>query len=184
MSITRRRLAHPLVGAAVATAVLGLAAAPSVGAQPVAAAAQVVPGAQVPLGSRFIPSHVRGDREFAGHGPQVVLDATLVLMRSRIDVRLHMRATETMSDWTTVEGTRTTTIYYAPTGLCVSGVSVGTVNNSHYRDTDHDVDVLTPGGASFVSKYEVVGDTNGSEAGTRTGVTVYTKAFTVRLVPC
>jgi len=151
--------------------------------QAVGTTTQLVHGTQVPLGSRFIPPRTRGDREFAGHGPDVRVRADLVISNAKtaIDLRLSMTAAETVSDWTTAEGATASRIYTAPSGWFISGMSVGQSVSRSYRDTDTDVDILAATSTTFVRKFEVVGDTSGNDAGISTGVTVFTRPFTVYL---
>ncbi|MET0133387.1 MAG: hypothetical protein ABW215_07310 [Kibdelosporangium sp.] len=144
-----------------------------------------IPAAAVPPSGRFIPPHVQGDREFDGHGPDVRVDAALVLTSRTVDTQLHMRARETRSDWTTADGTRSFRMYTAPAGWCVTGVNTGTFDSLQYRDTDHAADVFGPQDPfSFISGYDVIGDTSGDDAGVDTGVAVTTRPFTVHLASC
>lgn len=187
---------RPTIAVVVAGIALGLCPGPATAAsatgskQAAAAFAQVVPATQVPLGRLYIPPWTGGgDREFAGHGPDVQVDAALELVpiqrKTSIDLRLHMRAVETTADWTRAEGSMRARIYNAPVGSCIVSVSVLTSDAYFYRDTDTALDVLHPLNVrSLVSRYEVVGDSSGDDAGVRTGVTVFTKAFIVNLQAC
>lgn len=151
--------------------------------------------------AKFIPSHVRGDRDYAGHGPDVSLKGSLELITNSFGgttgrVRLAMTATETVADWTTANGVRYEPLFATDAGYRVSSIvdsggrNVVLQDSKSYRDTDHSDDLLAPGYVtstfftSFVSRYVVTGDTSGDEAGTRTGVTLTTKAMTVRATNC
>lgn len=150
---------------------------------------------------KFIPSHVRGDRDYGGHGPDVKLNARLELITNSVGgttlrIRLAMTGTETVSDETTVSGVRYTGLFVTAPGYRVNRVVDSTGRNvvlqdlKYYRDTDHADDLLGPGYVtstyftSFVSRYVVTGDTAGEEAGTRTGVTLTTKSLTVSATNC
>ena len=144
-----------------------------------------IPARRVPSEFRFVPPHIRGDRDFAGHGPDITVRATLVISRKTVNVDLDMRARETRSDWTTASGSRSYLIYTAPSARCIQGANIGTFDRLNYRDNDHEVDIIPGQDAhSFINKYSVVGDTKGNESGTRTGVAVDTKRFTLRTVAC
>lgn len=151
--------------------------------------------------AKFVPSHVRGDRDYAGHGPDVSLKGSLELITNSSGgttgrVRLAMTATETVADWTTANGVRYEPLFVTDAGYRVSSIvdssgrNVVLQDSKSYRDTDHSDDLLNPGYVtstfftSFVSRYVVTGDTSGDEAGTRTGVTLTTKAMTVRATSC
>lgn len=151
--------------------------------------------------AKFVPAHTRGDRDYAGHGPDVELKAGLELLTNASGgttgrIRLAMGATETVSDWTTSSGVRYSPLFVTDAGYRVdrivdaTGRSVVLQDQKYYRDTDHADDLLGSGYVtstfftSFVSRYVVTGDTAGDEAGTRTGVTLTTKGFTVYAQSC
>lgn len=151
--------------------------------------------------AKFIPSHIGGDRDYAGHGPDVSLRANLELITNTSGgttgrVRLSMDAVETVADWTRASGVRCTPLFVTDAGYRVDRIIDSTGRNVYlqdlrsYRDTDHADDLLGPGYVtsefftSFVMRYVVTGDTSGDEAGTRTGVTLTTKAFTVYASNC
>jgi hypothetical protein len=151
--------------------------------------------------TKFIPTHTRGDRDYAGHGPDAALKASLELLTNAsggttMRVRLAMEAVETVSDWTTVSGVRYTPLFVTDAGYRVdriidsTGRTVVLQDQKYYRDTDHADDLLGPGYVtstyftSFVSRYVATGDTAGDEAGTRTGVSLTTRGFTVYASNC
>jgi len=205
---SRRRVAV-IVSAAFVAAVLpgatAIAAVAAVGEAGEAAEADTCQTKTYSIGSRtftkFVPSHVRGDRDYNGNGPDVDLKASLELITNSSGgttgrVRLAMTAVETVSDWTTVNGVRYTPLFVTDAGYRVdrivdsTGRNVVIQDSKYYRDTDHADDLLGPGYVtstyftSFVSRYVVTGDTSGDEAGTRTGVTLTTRAFTVYASTC
>jgi hypothetical protein len=63
-------------------------------------------------------------------------------------------------------------------------VSTRTVDRLTYVDTDHALDTFVGQPGGFVSRWEIIGDTDGNEAGTRTGVDVFTGDIAVTSVPC
>ena len=127
---------------------------------------------QVDPTPKFVPSHVGGDRDFGGHGPQVSVSATIsVQNQTEIWARLWMQAKETKSDWTEVHGSTNFMIYRhdRPIAEIVSATHA----QASYTDTDHADDELTLGANDLVARFVCTGDTGGNEAGTRTGVVVH-----------
>ncbi len=119
----------------------------------------------------FRPAHRRGDREYNGHGPKVTFSLSLGHNGTTVSFTVRMRAEETVSDWTTVDETRTEALYNAESGWQVSRILSAPSVSHGYTDTNHSVDVFSPGGP--VQRLEYVGDTDGDEAGSRTGVRVF-----------
>ncbi|MEU8413127.1 hypothetical protein AB0C24_10075 [Amycolatopsis japonica] len=97
-----------------------------------------------------------------------------------------MTAVETTKDFTRASGcSGVVLLYRAPVGECIHSVSRGTFDELRYVDTDHAVDVFAGRiSGSFVQSWEAVGDTKGNEAGTKTGVSVFTHNLTVTSAPC
>ncbi|MFC5828287.1 hypothetical protein [Nonomuraea insulae] len=147
---------------------------------------------------KFVPPWVRqGNKDFSGHGLRVQVWAQLRSNQSQTALSLWvtMIATETRSDWTKVNGTRSYPFYTAPPGYRIRTVTDHidrTLNRSDFRtytDIDHADDVMGPGVTSaahpsFVQQYRVTGDTNGIEAGSRTGVTTTTKGMVITSRRC
>lgn len=136
---------------------------------------------------RSTPPRIAGDKDFAGHGPKVYAEAHLLIRGGgkRLVVQLYMQAAETREDHTTVQAySPEYLIFQAPTGECVQGVSTGTYAEIDYVDDDHANDLLPGLPGSFVSVWNVVGDTPGDEAGTETGVSIGTNSFAVFTVAC
>jgi hypothetical protein len=145
-----------------------------------------IPAKRIPSVLRFIPPWVSGgDREFGGHGPDVRVDANLLVAPHTIDVELAMTAQETEWNWTRARGAVVRRLYTAQPGRCIQSVTAGRFDTLQYRDTDHTADIfLGKTSNSFIQRYDVVGDTNGQEAGIKTGVAAFTKPFTVRTRSC
>ena len=145
---------------------------------------------------RLCPSHVGGDREFKGHGPEV--DANVTLRRAAgneqavLDIYLH--EIETMSDWSEAEYSRTHSLISAPTGHPYSLIWAPDASGSFawvplgntptygsaiisYTDTDHALDrFFNP--QWWVSEISIIGDTGGNDIGNCTTDDAY---ITVRL---
>lgn len=121
----------------------------------------------------FVPSHVPpGDTDFGGHGPKINASVTLSHDAASLRAAIYMHARETRSDWTTAMGTKTITLFRPEPGWRIDGVR-GTRHTHHtYTDSDHDEDAFSFAEDGPVRHMTFVGDTSGSEAGTRTKVDV------------
>ncbi len=166
----------------------------------------------------YIPPHFRngGDRDFSSNGPIVHYSIDPFMSSAGIGVQLSMRAKETKSDWTTVNGASGDLWFLRllPSWQLrrvgrfevIDGRSFiipgsvfaipqdrewGPPTEVEYIDDNHDVEVTQYQGtfanlASFRHidwKHEVVGDTKGDEAGTETGIRVYTWINAYELCP-
>ena len=67
---------------------------------------------------RLCPTHIGGDREFKGHGPEV--DANVTLRRAagneQVVLDIYLHEIETTSDWSEAEYSRTHSLISAPSG--------------------------------------------------------------------
>src|SRR5262249_20644674 len=72
------------------------------------------------------------------------------------------------SDFTESSGTKPEIIYLPPPDYRIKSVDSPTHSHVDYIDSNHDVDRF-PGGNGPVMSWAFVGDTDGDEAGTRTG---------------
>jgi hypothetical protein len=147
---------------------------------------------------KYVPPWVRqGNKDFSGHGPRVRLWAHLRNNpnQTALSLWITMTARETRPDWTKVDGTNSFPFYTAPPGYKIWTVTdlVGRpLTRSDFRtylDIDHADDVMGPGVTdaahpSFVQQYRVTGDTNGLEAGSRTGVATSTKWMVITSRRC
>lgn len=120
----------------------------------------------------FVPQHVNGDQDFGGHGPQVNVTARIEIRNTReIWATIWMRARETRSDWTEAQGSTNFMLYRNERPILA--ISSDTFSSLSYLDTNHSRDEFPLSLSDLVSKFECVGDTQGKEAGSRTGVTVH-----------
>jgi hypothetical protein len=124
---------------------------------------------------RLCPDHVRGDREFKGHGPNVKTTATLERRSSdtEIWVKLTLFAEETKSDWTTGSGNWDKLLWTTPAGTKIVSINSDMTSQASYIDTDHSLDVPAVSGGNLVSKFEIMGDTSGKDVGNCTTDDVY-----------
>jgi hypothetical protein len=139
-----------------------------------------------------------GDKDFDGHGPTVQVWGRLRYNtdQTKLVFWITMKAEETRSDWTAVDGTNSFAFFSAPSGYVIQSVTdpIGRTltlvdYSQNYTDNDHADDVLGPAivsttHPSIVLQYTVTGDTSGSEAGTSSGVTTLTRAMEVHARRC
>lgn len=111
------------------------------------------------------PRHVRGDREFDGHGPDVNASVRLHLSSNRRNVMaiIKLSAAETMRDWTTARSTWTRKIWTAPEGCYISNILSSKYSKTYYRDHNHDIDYPRVRGGNLVNKFRIMGDTRGND---------------------
>jgi len=134
---------------------------------------------QVEPTPKFIPSHVAGDREFKGHGPRVEVSASISLQnQTEIWARVRMQAKETTADWTEAAGSTNFMIYRHDRPI--AQLMTPTFSLASYTDVNHADDELVLGGSGLVERFICTGDTQGPEAGTRTGVVVRFNPITFR----
>jgi hypothetical protein len=154
-----------------------------------------VRGVEIDSLPKFTPPLTLGDREFGGNGPRVDAEANLRIDSSgrHLEAQIYMKADEVEPaicppifcsfDQTTAEGaSEWTRVYTAPPGLRITAITSDTQSSTSYTDEDHEDDVIThidflpdifdPIQGDLVESFTFVGDTDGDEAGTRTGVTV------------
>jgi hypothetical protein len=117
----------------------------------------------------LVPPHTRGDQEYNGHGPRTTVNVNFYYDRNQVYYYIYMIAEETVSDWTTAAGYSGKIVAFtAPSGWHIKSVIGNTSYNGivKYTDSNHQPDIFqTPLGQATC-----VGDTDGKEAGIRTGV--------------
>lgn len=157
----------------------------------------------------FVPPFKSGgDRDFGGNGPQMRITCQLLISadRKQLLAVVYMQARETKDNWTMAEGSATIPVFTcnpsqtiqqinAATGFSKMDITV-TDNNGH-----DDQFFLANGSpaitraqnsnwqvengyqdASGVELVRVVGDTNGDEAGSRTGVELFFSSLSLKIV--
>jgi hypothetical protein len=122
----------------------------------------------LPRTMTFTPPHTRGDKDFSGNGPRVVVDAWVEHDGQAVYFVVKMIAEETKPDSTTAAGTTRSLMYAAPIGRRITGIG-GTTSWPglvSYYDSNHEVDKFnTP-----LGPVSVFGDHRGDDAGTYTKV--------------
>lgn len=124
----------------------------------------------VELGSiGFRPGdHLRGDREYNGHGPHITAGITIVPVGSRLNYEVFMSAVETTSDWTTVQGSGRGELSISPAvpdDRRIVSIIGSTVSNVDYVDRNKDDDHVSPTNGGPVSEFVFTGDTDGDDVG-------------------
>lgn len=125
------------------------------------------------------PKHVRGDREFAGHGPHVTAHAYLFKTNGGrfLKVRIYLKAKETKRNWSTAQKTWSFPIWNAPLGKRIVGWTPSGTSRANYVDQNHQLDVPSIQGSNLVRRFEIKGDTKGSDIGNCTKDDVYMNVY-------
>jgi hypothetical protein len=121
---------------------------------------------------KFIPRHTgSGDFDFDGNGPEVRSVIKLEIRNEReLWLSVYLNARESKKDYTSVEGSMEYKVC-AFSGRIVNILSTASTIHQ-YRDSNHEEDSYTLPQGELVATIVYVGDTDGNEAGTRTGLTV------------
>jgi hypothetical protein len=101
---------------------------------------------------------MRGDREFDGHGPDVMISVDWTIAGNQVSANACVTATETQSDWSTGQACRTSTSAAAPTNI---DAILDPPFRYNYRDTNHNCEGFT--GGTAVTGGVCVGDTSGDD---------------------
>lgn len=128
----------------------------------------------------YKPPHIRGDKEFDGNGPFVLLEARIAGANfipggaRSIQGQVYMFAEETEDDWTTAAGTSEWQVLYtAEPGYRIINILTPVTCEDSYEDTNHSEDLICPGTGNLVQCFRCVGDTgSGNDAGHATKVSV------------
>ena len=133
------------------------------------------------------------DKEFDGNGPCVTLYLVLTLDPSRriLTATYAIHAWECPNDfdkiredYTEAFGTRTITLFQAAEDERILSYNVLSSFDHRYIDTNTRPDIMNFGGLSPVEELEYVGDTDGSEAGTKTSVKVTFRQIKLQIEKC
>jgi hypothetical protein len=133
----------------------------------------------------YHPPRTRGDSEFGGNGPDIIVRVSLFVENNKVKARIYMRAEETKNDHSTAEGSTTVTLYEPDPGHEILKIIGNTFSEEVYRDNDHAADVFTQPSDEPVYQFEVIGDTSGNDIGQQdgdTGVTVIFNDIEVELI--
>ncbi len=122
---------------------------------------------QIPTLKRICPRHIRGDRDFAGHGPNVTASAKIIVKNQReLFLQVYLNAKETQKDWTEAKliNYRRPLNVNLPSQARIISVSPN-FSSTSYRDINHQLDSPSISGGSLVNKFEINGDTKGNDVG-------------------
>lgn len=136
----------------------------------------------------FAPPRIRGDADFAGHGPFVQSSVKLRATTDTVIANVFMNAKETTSDHTQAMGSQDFPIFNintkAPGSRIVRIVSPSKLEQSYsYTDSDHANDKFELGSGGVIQRLDYIGDNPGDEAGTKTQVTITFNPITLETVP-
>jgi hypothetical protein len=115
--------------------------------------------------TQLCPTHDGGDREYAGHGPEV--QAWVVLEQvgtQHLYIHLQMTQRETRSDWSSAWLNRTFWLYSAPPDHKITKVWNAASSYVSYTDTDTTMDFFYPGD-TLVYQFVIMGDSSGNDIG-------------------
>ena len=127
--------------------------------------------------TRLCPTHSGGDREYAGHGPNVTVWAFLLNNGSgTLSVSFDMHQQETQSDWSKAFFSKTYWLYSAPAGHKITYIWNNTVSHVSYTDTNHTLDRFYPPD-TLVGEFDIMGDTSGNDIGNCTADDAYLSVY-------
>jgi hypothetical protein len=133
--------------------------------------------------TRLCPTHVGGDREYSGNGPEVHAYARLAITGSDTELRacFFMHQMETKHDWSEAllddkEDDECFLLYTAPVGMRITRILNDTRSDIRYIDSDHGLDKFFPTG-NLVREFQIKGDTKGKDIGNCTADDAYLNVF-------
>jgi hypothetical protein len=128
--------------------------------------------------TRLCPNHIGGDREYAGHGPEVSASASLAVDSTgqALQVNFFMHQIETKSDWSEAQLERSFRLYTAPFGQRITFIWNATYSEIFYVDTNHALDRFFPAD-NLIQEFAIIGDTRGNDIGNCTADDAYLNAF-------
>jgi hypothetical protein len=162
------------------------------------------------LKTRFYvpPFKSGGDKDFGGNGPQIRVTCQLMISadRKQLIAVVYMQAKETKDNWTMAEGTATIPVFICNPSQTIQQINAATgftkMDITVTDNNGHDDQFFLPNGAVAItraqnSNWEVenggqhmsgvelvrlVGDTNGDEAGSRTGVEIFFSPVSLKMM--
>jgi len=125
----------------------------------------------------YHPPKTKGDSEFGGNGPDIIVQVTLFVENNAVKARIYMYAEETKNDHSTAEGSTIVTLYEPEPGHEIIRILGETTSYEEYRDNDHGVDEFEQPSNEPVYMFSVIGDTSGNDIGQQVGDTGVTVEF-------
>lgn len=114
------------------------------------------------------PTHIGGDREFAGNGPAVTIRCEVYVLNGKdiyADPYFHARETISSNATEALYQNSPILIYSAPSGKKINQILSDTYSQAYYVDTDLLFDIPTITGGNLVSQFRSMGDTGGNDLG-------------------
>ncbi len=129
--------------------------------------------------TRLCPTHVGGDREFGGHGPDVWANANLAIESDGawVSQKFYLRGLETRPDRTEAKKDWRFKLWTAPQGHKIVEILSSKHSDTYYRDTNHQLDYPPVNNGNLVARFEINGDTNGNDVGNCTLDDMYMNVF-------
>lgn len=162
------------------------------------------------LKTRFYvpPFKSGGDKDFHGNGPLVRITCQLMISadRKQLLAVVSMQAKETKDNWTTAEGTVTMPVFICNPSQTIQQFNAATgftkMDFTVTDDNGHDDQFFLPNGTAAITRAQnsdwkvengfghssgvelvrIVGDTDGDEAGTKTGVEIFFSPISLKLI--
>lgn len=127
---------------------------------------------------RLCPEHLSGDREYAGHGPEVWARVWLCTGNNATELYVHlgMYQRETQSDWSRALLQKQLQLYRTPAGQVIRLIWNATISEIYYIDTDHALDRFFPTD-TLAQEFQIMGDTRGNDIGNCTADDAYLTAY-------
>jgi hypothetical protein len=148
----------------------------------------------------FIPPPVteniygkKPDKDFDGNGPCVNFNMSFVMdpERKTLTANYYMDAWECKGDfskihedYTEARGSGSLVLFQAEDNEKIIGFDVDSYMEDSYFDTNHQQDIKYFGGTKPVTQLTYVGDTDGDEAGSKTGVTMVFRPINIKVERC
>ncbi|MEM6342225.1 MAG: hypothetical protein AAF927_00040 [Bacteroidota bacterium] len=115
---------------------------------------------------RLCPSHIGGDREFGGNGPNVTAEASLSIVNQReVWVEIYFHVKETKSNWTEARYRESHLLKTIPAGFKFKRFLSDQQTTWTYTDNDHNLDTKSYSSAHLVREFRAKGDTGGDDVG-------------------
>jgi len=131
-----------------------------------------------------VPTLISGDDDFDANGPAITLNLRLEISDMAITAIATMTADETAPDedgnLARAAGTETVQVYTPPEGWRVDSIDIAQTESISYVDASHDDDDFDLGQGP-ATQVEFIGDTKGSEVGTKTRAKIRFRPFTITL---
>lgn len=116
---------------------------------------------------RTCPDNIgSGDKDFGGHGPVTHIDATVEIRNNKeVWVVVNFNAKESKKDYTECGKKVEKSVFTAGVNQEIIEILSSKTSYADYVDNNHDLDYPMVSGGSLVSRFEIMGDTDGNDVG-------------------